>query len=96
MNQGKFIKNKKYYNKSLGYWVNRINDIPSNFILTASYGGRQDYLIEQHGLKNVIVYKSLDEVPADRPVDVNDDYARMAGINFALLDNMKVSKKSMK
>lgn len=84
------------YTKSLGYWVNRINDIPSNFILTASYGGRQDYLIEQHGLKNVIVYKSLDEVPADRPVDVNDDYARMAGINFALLDNMKVSKKLMK
>ena len=81
------------YTKSLQYWVNRINDIPSNLILTASYGGRQDELIEKYNLKNVKVYKSVDEVKENRPIDNNDDWARKPYINFALLDNMLVSKK---
>lgn len=81
------------YTKSLSYWVNRINDIPKNLILTASYGGSQDQLIEEHNLKNVIVYPSIDKVPADRPIDNNDDYARIENINFALLDNIKNNKK---
>jgi len=82
------------YTKSIGYWVARINDIPSNLILTASYGGRQDHLIEPNNLKNVIVYNDINIVPNDRPIDRNDDYARMPNINFALLDNMKYSKKA--
>jgi hypothetical protein len=81
------------YTKSLQYWVNRIDDIPSNLILTASYGGRQDELIEKYNLKNVAVYASPDLVPKERPVDNNDDWARKPNVNFALLDNMKVSKK---
>jgi hypothetical protein len=81
------------YTKSLRYWVNRINEIPSNLILTASYGGREDHLIEEYNLKNVIVYKTINEVPIDRPVDNNDDYARTPKINFALLDNIKNNKK---
>lgn len=83
------------YTKSLQYWVNRINEIPKNFVLTASYGGRQDELIEKYNLKNVKVYKSQQDVPYDRPIDINDDWARKPNINFALLDNMKVSKKSI-
>jgi hypothetical protein len=83
------------YTKSLSYWVNRLNDIPKNLILTASYGGRQDNLIEQHNLKNVMVYANKDLVPIDRPIDTNDDWARKSNINFALIDNMKVSKKSV-
>ena len=82
------------YTKSIQYWVNRINDIPSNFTLTASYGGRQDDLIQKHNLKNVIVYASQDLVPIERPIDNNDDKARIRELNFALLDNMKVPKKS--
>ncbi len=82
------------YTKSLQYWVNRINVIPNNLILTASYGGSQDYLINEYNLKNVIVYKSIDLVPDNRPIDNNDDYARMKNVNFALLDNNKISKKS--
>lgn len=82
------------YTKSLSYWVNRINDIPSNLILTASYGGSQDNLIEPNNLKNVKVYESKILVPSERPIDNNDDWARKEGINFALLDNMKVSKKN--
>ncbi len=81
------------YTKSLRYWVNRINDIPQNLVLTASYGGREDFLINDYNLKNVIVYKSPELVPTDRPIDTNDDYARMPLINFALLDNMKNKKK---
>jgi len=82
------------YTKSLGYWVKRIDNIPNNLILTASYGGRQDHLIEQYGLKNVIVYPNIPAVPSDRPIDYNDDWARKPNVNFALLDNMKNNKKN--
>lgn len=82
------------FTKSIQYWVNRINDIPENLVMTASYGGRQDDLIEKHNLKNVIVYASQNLVPKDRQVDNNDDWARIPNTNFALLDNMKVTKKS--
>jgi hypothetical protein len=81
------------YTKSLRYWVNRLSDIPNNLVLTASHGGREDYLIYEHNLKNVIVYKSADLVPNDRPIDNNDDWARKPNVNFALLDNMKNKKK---
>lgn len=81
------------YTKSLRYWVNRLNEIPNNLILTASYGGREDHLIDEYNLKNVIVYKSADLVPNDRPIDNNDDWARKPNVNFALLDNMKNKKK---
>lgn len=84
------------YTKSVRYWVNRLNDIPSNLILTASYGGREDYLIDQHNLKNVKVYPDLSSVPSDRPIDNNDDWARVPDVNFALLDNLKIPKKSVK
>ena len=50
------------YTKSLKYWVNRLNEIPNNLVLTASQGGRNDELIEKHGLKNVIVYPRIDSV----------------------------------
>lgn len=82
------------YTKSLRYWIKRINDIPDNLVLTASYGGREDDIIERYGLKNVKVYPSERLVPDDRPIDNNDDQARIPGVNFALLDNMKVPKKS--
>lgn len=74
------------YTKSISYWVNRINEIPANLILTASYGGRQDNLIKLHNLKNVIVYNSYKKLIL-RPIDTNDDYARMPNINFALMNN---------
>jgi hypothetical protein len=81
------------FTKSIGYWVNRLGEIPPNLVLTASYGGKQDSLIEKHGLKNVIVYPQISMVPKSRPIDNNDDWARIPGISFALLDNMKISKK---
>jgi hypothetical protein len=83
------------YTKSLQYWVNRIKQIPENLTLTASYGGNLDSLIKEHNLKNVIVYETQNIVPKDRPIDNNDDWARVKHLNFALLDNMKVPKKSV-
>ena len=41
------------------------------------------------------VYASVDSVPIDRPIDNNDDWARKPIVNFALLDNMKIPKKSV-
>jgi hypothetical protein len=83
------------YTKSIGYWINRINEIPENLVLTASYGGRQDELIEKYNLKSVKVYPSKEAVPIGVGIDQNDDLARTPNINFALLDNMKVKKKSI-
>jgi hypothetical protein len=81
------------FTKSINYWINRLHEIPQNFILTASYGGRFDNLIDQHNLKYAKVFRSKDLVPEGMPIDTNDDYARIPNINFALLDNNKVSKK---
>lgn len=79
------------YTKSLVYWVKRLHDIPDNLVLTASYGGKQDHLIEEHGLKNVIVIKRPEGYTSAtrlaRPVDTNDDLARLPRVNFYLLDN---------
>lgn len=75
------------YTKSLQYWVNRIHCIPKNLILTASYGGKQDHLIQEHNLKNVMVYNSPVNVPDDRLIDTNDDLARTPDVNFALINN---------
>jgi hypothetical protein len=82
------------YTKSIRYWVERLGRIPKNLVLTASYGGREDHLIEKHGLKNVRVYSSAELVPDGRPIDTNDSYARQGGINFALVDNYAGQKKT--
>lgn len=84
------------YTKSLNYWVKRIKEIPENLVLTASYGGSLDYLIDEYGLKNVKVYKSKDEIMDGRPVDINDDLARTPIVNFALIDNNIVGKQKQK
>jgi hypothetical protein len=79
------------YTKSVKYWINRIDVIPNNLTLTASYGGRNDNLISDHNLKNVKVYKNIDEVEG-RPIDTNDNWARIKNVNFALIDNFKTPK----
>lgn len=75
------------YTKSVGYWVERLDQIPANLTLTASYGGRRDELIERYGLKSVRVFPSADDVPLGLPIDTNDDYARKKDVHFALVDN---------
>jgi hypothetical protein len=70
------------YTKSLQYWVNRIDNIPKNLQLTASWGGRQDYLIEQYNLKNAKVVK---ETRYTWLLDTNDDLARNCTVHSFLL-----------
>lgn len=76
------------FTKSINYWVKHINDIPNNLILTASYGGKYDHLIEEYDLKSAKVFSTIDEInAAGLPVDVNDDWARVPDVKFGLLDN---------
>ncbi len=75
------------YTKSLQYWVERFDEIPNNLILTASYGGRQDHLIERHGLKSATVVTRKEAEGDSRPIDTNDDLARTPNVSFLLLDN---------
>jgi hypothetical protein len=80
------------FTKSLTYWVARMGAIPENLILTASWGGLLDNLIEQYKLKSAKVVKSVEEA-AGMPIDTNDDYARLPDISFFLLDNNITANK---
>lgn len=74
------------YTKSLIYWLWRINEIPKNLVLTASYGGRHDDKIAEYNLKHTKVIKSKTDA-LFLPIDYNDDEARKPNVNFYLLDN---------
>jgi len=74
------------YTKSLPYWVARIGDIPSNFVLIASRGGRYDYLIDEYNLKVAEVVFSLEEAEEKGlPIDHDEYYAINNAGNFLLL-----------
>ena len=81
------------YTKSLNYWVRRVNDIPDNLVLTASWGGRHDNLITEHNLKSATV---ISEMKYDKPIDCNDDIARKKDVSFYLLDNNIIGKDNQK
>jgi hypothetical protein len=74
------------YTKSLPYWVANTDNVPSNFILTASRGGRMDGLIDEAGLKVAEVVFSLEEAEEKNlPIDHDEYYAINNAGNFALL-----------
>lgn len=77
------------YTKSLLYWTRRINDIPDNFVLTASRGGRQDALIDVYNLREAIVVFSQYQARKQKlPIDYSDHMAARPdkrNKNFALL-----------
>ena len=83
------------FTKSVNYWVARLGQIPANLILTASWGGLHDSLIDQYHLKSARVVKSVDEA-AGMPIDTNDDYARLPNVSFCLLDNNVTAKEKQK
>ncbi|MEK7578540.1 MAG: hypothetical protein AAB456_02380 [Patescibacteria group bacterium] len=74
------------YTKSIPFWIKRLNDIPTNFVLTASLGSRYDDLIRLHNLRSVIVVGSEYEARKLRlAVDHDDSHAtKNNGKNFAL------------
>ncbi len=74
------------YTKSVHLWVKRLNEIPDNFILTASYGGKYDDLIDKYNLKSVKVVMSNEEAEMwNLEIDHDDSHAYEGKDNFALL-----------
>ena len=75
------------YTKSLKFWVDNSANIPSNLILTASYGGRSDDMIATHRLRYVKVVLT-ESAAGDLPIDHDDSHAAdptTRGESFALL-----------
>ena len=74
------------YTKMLPMWIKFKQQIPSNFILTASYGGKHDDLIKSNCLKSARVVLSVEEAnKLNLPIDKTDAYAIGNRGNFALL-----------
>ena len=74
------------YTKSLPYWIARLGQIPNNLVLTASYGGSRDNLIDEYNLRYVkIVLSEYKAKKLKLPIDHDDSHALKAGGNFALL-----------
>ena len=75
------------YTKSIPFWVKYKDDISPNFVLTASYGGLYDELIEQNDLKRVKVYFHPDEAKsAGVEIDHDDSLAMDPSVKeFGLL-----------
>ena len=64
------------YTKSLRYWIDNVERIPDNMVLTASYGGRDDHLIEKHGLRSATVVFSESEANIQGlEIDHDDSHA---------------------
>lgn len=74
------------YTKSLPYWIKRLDLVPDNFILTASFGGMHDDLIHEHRLKHaVVVYSQEQAAEYDYDIDHDDSLALTPNVSFALL-----------
>lgn len=75
------------YTKSLPFWVNRLDGIPENFVLTASYGGVHDNLIEKFELRHaVVVFHPEEAKKRGLEIDHDDSHAYTRGVDsFALL-----------
>jgi hypothetical protein len=84
------------YTKSLPYWMNNITDIPSNFILTASRGGKFDHIIDRMELKEaVVVFHPSEAEKLGLPIDHDDSNAYSHNKSFALLLHGQQKKDSV-
>lgn len=84
------------YTKSLTYWLERLDHVPGNLTLTASYGGRHDYLIAQAGLKFAKVFFNLKEIEeSGLPLCTDDSLAMSGSQSFALLENYSEDRKKL-
>ncbi len=78
------------YTKSIKYWV-ALSECPEldNFILTASYGGRDDFTIKAAGLRSaVVVYSEAEAERLGYEIDHDDSHAAMPSLrnkSFALM-----------
>ena len=78
------------YTKSLRYWL-AINEFPilHNFVLTASYGGRDDHIIDEFNLRySKVVYSESEANILGLEIDHDDSHAARPSLrdkSFALL-----------
>jgi hypothetical protein len=79
------------YTKSLRYWIDIPNQMPilDNFILTASYGGSNDYMIDEHNLRSTkVVFSEAEAEMLGLEIDHDDSHAARPSLrdqDFALL-----------
>ena len=79
------------YTKSLRYWIDIVNEMPilDNFILTASYGGSNDYMIDEHNLRSTkVVFSEAEAEMLGLEIDHDDSHAARPSLrdqDFALL-----------
>lgn len=64
------------FTTSVNLWVKRLKDIPDNFRLTASRGGKQDVLIDKHKLRYMQIVKNVEEAKELKlRIDIDDSLA---------------------
>ena len=76
------------YTKSIPFWITALNynNIPDNMRLTASRGGRSDYLIDLYGLKTAeVVYTEAEAREKNLEIDTDESHAIWGDKSFALL-----------
>ena len=79
------------YTKSLPFWVGGISEFPEiwNFVLTASYGGRNDHMIDEFNLRSAkVVFSEAEAEELGLAIDHDDSHAAKPTLrddSFALL-----------
>ncbi len=74
------------YTKQLDLWVERIDKIPQNFVLTASRGGKHDHLIDKYNLKcSEVVFSEEEAKEKKLEIDHDDWHAAVGKKSFGLL-----------
>ena len=82
------------FTKSLPFWIRNMDSVPPNMELQASYGGRWDDMIGEHGLKYAKVVWSPEEAESlGLKIDTDDKLAAFTGPSFALLENFTKQNK---
>ena len=79
------------YTKSLRFWVGDLTENPElwNFVLTASYGGRDDHMIDEFNLRSAkVVFSEAEAAELGLEIDHDDSHAAKPSLrdnSFALL-----------
>ena len=79
------------YTKSLRFWVGDMTESPDlwNFVLTASYGGRDDHMIDEFNLRSAkVVFSEAEAAELGLEIDHDDTHAAKPSLrdeSFALL-----------
>ena len=79
------------YTKSLRFWVGGVTEMPilHNFVLTASYGGRDDHMIDEFNLRSAkVVFSAAEAAELGLEIDHDDSHAAKPSLrdqSFALL-----------